>query len=123
MRRGGGRLAQTLAVKLMSLSAQIIAIAPFSRHIAAALECPDGYEGVNDGASIITNIFIAEGDTALSRRLAEAFDVGPWELGKHQLIASNANLQLLRELFGAKNVEQFLLLASNGFSFYYLPNG
>lgn len=108
----------------MGLSAQVIAVGPFSLRAISGLEYPAAYyDGVSEGTPVITNIFVTEGDKAVSRRLAEAFNVGPWELGKHRLNASNANVALIRELFGDKNTEQFLLLAANGFEFYYLPNG
>ncbi|WP_343713711.1 hypothetical protein [Inquilinus sp.] len=74
-----------------------------------------------DGDTVVTNLFSVFA-TDISYRLAAAFGVGAMELGKHEFTSRNVDLGLLTEIVGADGVESFLLLASHGFRFFYLPN-
>jgi hypothetical protein len=106
----------------MGLDAQLIAIGPFSAGVASALEYgPDYYSGVEPGATVVSNVFIA-GTSDASHKLAAAFGVGVMELGRHKLEASRANIGALIDVFGEQNVAQFQCLVRHGFSFFFLPN-
>lgn len=106
----------------MGLDAQVIAIGPFSSDVLPVLEyAPHCYENVNQGTTVILNVFLACTSEA-SHQLAAAFGVGAMDLGRHELRPECANTDLLVEIFGKQNVERFLLLSMHGFRFYYLPN-
>jgi hypothetical protein len=106
----------------MGLDAQVIAIGPFSSSVLPALEySPQYYVGVSPGTVVVSNVFVACTSSA-SHQLAAAFGVGAMELGRHELSPERANHELLVEVFGERDVEQFQLLARSGFRFYYLPN-
>lgn len=106
----------------MSLDAQVVAIGPFSSDVASALEYGENfYAGVELGATVVTNVFIA-GTSDASHMLASAFGVGAMDLGRHKLDPWRADISKLIDVFGQSNVMQFQCLARNGFSFFYLPN-
>ncbi len=106
----------------MGLDAQVIGVGAFSPAVVEALEYGASfYEGVEQGATVITNVFIA-GNSDDSRMLAAAFGVGAMELGRHQLDPAKANTEWLREAFGEAGVANFVCLAEHGFEFFYLPN-
>lgn len=106
----------------MSLDAQVVAIGPFSPDVASALEYGENfYADVRSGTTVVTNIFVA-GTSDASHRLASAFGVGAMDLGRHKLDPRSADISKLIDIFGQSNVKQFQCLASNGFSFFYLPN-
>ncbi len=107
----------------MGCGAQIIAIGLFSRNLVPALEYPEEqYRGIPEGATIITFVFEAFGSTQ-SEILAQCFGVGRWDLGRHVLDASKADLATLRRDFDERSAENFLALREAGFQFYYMPNG
>lgn len=106
----------------MGLDAQVIAVGPFSPEVSSALEYGrDFYVGVEQGATVVTNVFIA-GTSDASHQLASAFGVGAMELGRHKLDPKKADISRLIEVFGESNVAQFQCLARSGFSFFFLPN-
>lgn len=107
----------------MGLDAQVIAIGPFSQGIEDCLEYnAQRYAGVSDGATVITNVFLAP-TSADSHDLAAAFGVGAFEMGKHHLDAYKVDLERLRDLCSEPEVVVFLKLREHGFQFYYMPNG
>ena len=107
----------------MGCDATIIAIGPFSRRIASALAYPEEqYREVAEGATVITCVFTAFGSTQ-SEKLSQCFGVGRWDLGRHALDASRADLKALRLEFDDRDTEQFLTLREAGFQFYFMPNG
>lgn len=106
----------------MGLDAQVIAVGPFSESVISALEySPEYYAGVKAGEVVITNVFVAP-RSSVGHELAKAFGVGAFDFGKHHLHAELADLEKLESMFDRENVDQFVLLRSHGFSFYYLPN-
>ncbi len=106
----------------MGSDAQLIAIGPFSESILSGLEYdPSFYLSVPEGATVITNVFIACTSQS-SDALASAFGVETMELGKHHLQPCSADLARLETVFGSKDLARFQLLSAHGFSFYYLPN-
>ena len=106
----------------MGLDAQVIAIGPYSESVASALEYGQRHGAVAPGTEVVTNIFIAATSEA-SHRLAAAFGVDAWDLGKHALREDAADLEALVRFSDEENVARFELLRSHGFRFYYLPNG
>lgn len=107
----------------MGCDAEIIAIGPFSKTLVSALGYPEEqYRGVADGATVITCVFGAFGSTE-SEKLARCFGVGRWDLGRHELDASKADLETLRRDFDEPGTNHFLALREAGFQFYYMPNG
>ena len=82
---------------------------------------PDFYAGVEDGATVVVNVFTAV-TSAISHDLARCFGVGAMDLGKHRVEAARADLHKLSALFGGEDVARFETLRDAGFEFYYLPN-
>jgi hypothetical protein len=107
----------------MGCDAEIIAIGPFSKKSIPALHYPEEqYRGVAEGTTVITYVFYAMGSTE-SEKLARCFGVGRWDLGRHALDASKADLETLARDFDERGKEHFLTLREAGFQFYYMPNG
>jgi hypothetical protein len=107
----------------MGCDAEIIAIGPFSTKLIPALGYPEEqYRGVAEGATVITCVFAAFGSTE-SEKLARCFGVGRWDLGRHVLDASHADLNTLQREFDEQSTQHFLELREAGFRFYYMPNG
>jgi hypothetical protein len=107
----------------MGCDATIIAIGPFSRSIASALGyLEEQYREVAEGATVITCVFEASGSTQ-SEKLSQCFGVGRWDLGRHVLDASRADLSTLRRDFDEGATEDFVALREAGFQFYFMPNG
>ena len=108
----------------MGCNAEIIAIGPFSKKLIPALGYgEEQYRGVADGATVITRVFDTCGGSTESEKLARCFGVGRWDLGRHVLDASRADLDMLRREFDEGWTEDFLTLRDAGFHFYYMPNG
>src|SRR4051794_30521374 len=107
----------------MGCDAEIIAIGPFSKGLIPALcYMEEQYRGVAEGATVITSVFDTFGSTQ-SEQLAQCFGVGRWDLGRHFLDPSRADLDTLRRDFDEGRTEHFLTLREAGFQFYYMPNG
>jgi len=106
----------------MDLAAQIIALGPFSRKIAHALEYPEpDYAKVAEGTTIVSNVFVALSPEE-SHELAACFGVGAMDLSNHELNPRAADEKTLTEIFGEETVRGFLLLRESGFKFFFLPN-
>jgi hypothetical protein len=106
----------------MGCNAEIIAIGPFSKRLIPALGYgEEQYRGVAEGTTVITCVFGDCGGSTESERLARCFGVGRWDLGRHVLNASEADLETLRSNF--EGVDDFLALREAGFHFYYMPRG
>jgi hypothetical protein len=107
----------------MGCDAEIIGIGPFSKRLIPALGYPEEqYRGVAEGSTVITCVFCAFGSTE-SEKLSQCFGVGRWDLGRHVLDASRADLATLRRDFDEQSTEHFMTLREAGFQFYYMPNG
>ena len=107
----------------MGCDAAIIAIGPFAKRIVHALGYPEEqYRGLTDGTTVIAFVFGASGTTE-SEKLAQCFGVGRWDLGRHVLDASAAELSKLRSDFDDQSTDNFVALRDAGFKFYYMPNG
>ncbi len=71
---------------------------------------------------MVTTVFEAFGSTQ-SEKLSQCFGVGRWELGRHVLDATKADVGALRREFDESGAEHFLALREAGFQFYFMPNG
>jgi hypothetical protein len=106
----------------MGLDAQVIGIGSFSQKLVAALEYPkDFYNGVSEGAIVVTYVFEAL-TSEQSHKLAESFGVKAMDLGNHVLKSDSADLASLEKEFGREAVQKFQMLREAKFKFYYLPN-
>ncbi|MBK8285103.1 MAG: hypothetical protein IPK97_09575 [Ahniella sp.] len=106
----------------MGADAQVIGIGKYTASIASALEYgPDGCSDIEEGAVVVTNVFLACTTTA-SRALAQAFGVDLLEFGRHHLDPQSAKLGELSSLFNEAEISSFLNLRAAGFSFYFIPN-
>jgi|SRR5690348_5277548 len=107
----------------MGLDAEIIGVGPFTREIAGLLDYPsEYYENARDGAIVTTRLFGCL-TSADSHALAKCFGFEAFDFNRHHLQDQTVNEDSLRALFGAEEVDRFLLLKSKGFQFHYRPNG
>ena len=107
----------------MGLDAAVIAIGPFGSEVVDHLEYgADSYACAREGARIVTTVFTAE-TTDASERLARAFGVGAWDLGRHHLDPAGADVDGLTEISSEREVADFLALRAAGFEFFYQPHG
>jgi len=108
----------------MGLDAQITAIGPFNHAIASRIEYgPDLYRNVEEGMTVVSNVFTSGASSSSSYFLAQYFGVGAWDVGKHELNSEFADLIALTDSDFSDDVAKFIELRKAGFKFYYLPNG
>lgn len=62
-------------------------------------------------------------EAPVSMEMASCLGVQAWDFNTHQLNASGADIDKLREMFDAAEVDAFLALRDAGFQFYFMPNG
>ena len=55
--------------------------------------------------------------------MASCFGVQAWDFNTHHLNTTAADVDKLRGMFDAKEVDAFLALRDAGFQFYFMPNG
>ena len=108
----------------MGMSADVLAIGPYSTAVKQHMEYPAKfYADTRDGAPILRVLFqVFEGSTK-SRELAECFGIDAWDFNQHELDPARADLPKLGEMFGEEDVAVFEALRGAGFKFYYRPNG
>jgi hypothetical protein len=107
----------------MGCDAEVIAIGRFSQKIVPALGYgAEQYRGVAEGTTVVTTVFEAFGSNQ-SEKLSQCFGVGRWDLGRHVLDASKADLATLRREFDEQSTKDFVALREVGFQFYFMPNG
>lgn len=105
------------------MTAEVIAIGPFSDSIADCLSYDRGlYSGTRPGAVVLTRLFQCN-STDYSLTLAECFGIDPWDFNQHVLTASPVNPDLLTAAFGPEELSRFDRLRDAGFAFYFAPNG
>jgi hypothetical protein len=106
----------------MGCDATMIAIGPFSKRIVHALNyLEEQYVGVAEGATVICVVFETFGSSN-SEDLARCFGMGRWDLGRHHLDATRADLKALGKV-DEESAESFVTLRDAGFQFYYMPKG
>lgn len=113
----------------MGMDSELLAVGPYGREVADVLGYPaDFYSDTPEGAMIITPVILCETD-GTSYLLADALGIRPWAFEEHCDILSRTKLEdvdlelLARAAQNTDDVAVFLKLASNGFKFYFLPNG
>jgi hypothetical protein len=108
----------------MAMEAEVVAIGNFSSNIAAYLEySEERYRDTREGVPVLTVLFHVYNGTNASMEMASCFGVDAWDFNTHHLNPANANVDKLRRMFDAKEVEAFLALRDAGFQFYFMPNG
>ncbi|MCA9635976.1 MAG: hypothetical protein KC420_08105 [Myxococcales bacterium] len=108
------------------MSAEVKAIGPFSKSLREALSQPQHlYDGLPDGVVVIDTLFYKDGlrGSSVSRAIAEALAVDPWDFNTHHFDPAKADLDALRDIVGEREVERFITLRAAGFRFYFRPNG
>ncbi len=115
------------------MSAEILAIGPFSESIADALSYPAHYyEHTQAGTTVLTTLFSYLPGSSSSREFAGLLGISdPWDFNQHRIDPSRVELDALKRYFatlqdGEQYVEeltQFARLRDAGFEFYFLPNG
>jgi len=108
----------------MSMEAEVIAIGPFSLNVAGFMEYPqERYRETRDGVPVLRVLFHAYSGTNVSREMASCLGVQAWDFNTHHLNPSVADIDKLRLMFDATEVNAFLALRAAGFQFYFKPNG
>ena len=95
----------------MGMSASVLAVGGFRQSILEFMEYqPKFYTDTREGAPILRFVFeIHEGSTR-SRQLASCFGIEPWDFNQHRLDARLADVERLKSMFDADEVELFLAL-------------
>lgn len=114
----------------MGMSAEVIAIGPFSQEVAGFLGYPaERFANTKEGATVTCRLFgIAEGST-VSRQFAELLGISdPWDFNQHQIDRTMINVAAL-EAFGKMysdyqfDVQALTVLLKAGFSAHFRPEG
>jgi hypothetical protein len=108
----------------MSMEAEVIAIGPFSVKVAAFMEYPpEYYRDTREGVPVLRVLFHVYTGTNASVEMASCLGVQAWDFNTHHLNPSAADIDKLRQIFDAEEVDVFLALRDAGFQFYFMPNG
>lgn len=108
----------------MGMSAEIMAMGPFSRSIVRYLEYPeDFYKDTREGVVVLRRLFTVYEGSGTSRKLATCFGIEAWDFNQHHLDPMRVDLDTIREMFDVRDVCAFLALRDAGFQFYFIPNG
>ncbi|MCK6545405.1 hypothetical protein L6R52_06010 [Myxococcota bacterium] len=115
----------------MGMSGEVIAIGPFRRALVPYLRHDERQHAqTREGSVIVERVFETPEGNERSRALAACFGVDPWDFASHELDASSADVQALRELFREElpttrpdPVEKWLRLRDAGFRFFFRPRG
>jgi hypothetical protein len=115
------------------MSADILAIGPFSADIIDTLEYPDEfYAQTRPGVPVITYLFDYMPGSSTSREFATHLGItDPWDFNQHKIDALRVDLDALRGfLVGLhepdvylSDLEFFVRLREKHFDFYFRPNG
>jgi hypothetical protein len=115
------------------MSAEILAMGPFSVDIADALEYPANlYAGTRPGVTVFAYLFSMMPGSSTSHALAEHLGIGDaWDFNQHKIDPARANLDALRAFLGTlddsadflRDVERFIRLRDKNFDFFFRPNG
>lgn len=111
----------------MGMSAEIVAIGPFSEELVPILQhAAHRYEGTRAGTPVVTLIVSGVGSTS-SRELAAACGIGPWDFGQHALDPAKIDIDKFgaaaQSLGAYKAVTALRELVAAGFELFFLPNG
>ena len=108
----------------MAMEAEVIAIGAFSRKVAGCLEySKERYRDTREGVPVLRVLFHVYNGTSASLEMASCFGVQAWDFNTHHLNPTVADVDKLRRMFDAHEVDAFLALREAGFQFYFTPNG
>lgn len=133
----------------MGMSAEVIAIGPFQRHLVPYLRHPpERYVATREGATLVESVMSTTEGTARSRALAACLGIDPWDFNAHAIDPFRllrADVDALYLLFAreatcsvhrlpgrqatcegcerASPVTKLLHLRAAGYTFYFRPNG
>jgi hypothetical protein len=114
----------------MGMSAEVIALGPYSEAIVGLMEYPAYYyASTKEGAPVTFRLFgIVEGSTA-SREFSELLGISdPWDFNQHKVDASKIDFEGLRRWVKRypdyqAEVEVLYGLRRAGFEFHFRPEG
>jgi hypothetical protein len=72
---------------------------------------------------VLRVLFHVYNGTNVSMEMASCLGVQAWDFNTHHLNPSVADIDKLRQMFDATEVDAFLALRDAGFQFYFMPNG
>ncbi len=115
----------------MGMDAVLYAVGYFNQGIAQHLEySPEFYCDTLEGALVITTVISCH-TTSMSKRLAEALNINPWDFNDHVGIPITDDVMgdlvlFIDEFEGVMDDDKLLQLRAlkeASFSFVYMPNG
>jgi hypothetical protein len=120
----------TLGMLTMGMSAEIIAIGPFTNAVAELLDYrSELYAATLEGAIVSRRLFgIAEGST-VSREFAENFGINdPWDFNQHRIDSAKIDfvgLKKFSEIYDeyADEIRILEVLVKSGFELHFRPEG
>ena len=117
----------------MGMSAEILAIGPFSADIADALEYPaDLYARTRPGVTVFAYLFSVMPGSSTSHTFAGHLGVDDaWDFNQHKIDPARVDLDALRAFLATlhdsadylPDVERFVRLRDKRFDFFFRPNG
>jgi len=108
----------------MGMSAEIIAIGPFSQDIVHLLPfTPERFAATREGAVIAVSLFGQCSGNSESRALAACFAIDPWRFEEHRLDLDKVDVEALTALRGEDAQETLTRLHQKGYQFYFQCNG
>jgi len=117
----------------MGMSAEILAIGPFSAEIADALEYPaEQYARTRAGVAVFAYLFSVMPGSSTSHAFAEHLGIdNAWDFNQHRIDPAGVDLDRLRAFLGTlqdsadylKDIERFVRLRDKKFDFFFRPNG
>ena len=117
----------------MGMSAEIIAIGPFSADIADALEYPaDLYARTRPGVIVFAYLFSMMPGSSASQALAAQFGIDDaWDFNQHNIDPARVDLDALRGFLSTlhepqdylADIDRFVRLRDKKFDFFFRPNG
>ena len=114
----------------MGMSAEIIAIGPYSKAVAGAMDYrPERYASTKEGAIVTRRLFCVSEGSTVSREFAALLGItDPWDFSQHKIDNSRVDIAGLRafaELYTEYNeeVESLETLLNAGFDLHFRPEG
>jgi len=117
----------------MGMSAEILAIGPFSVDIADALEYPaEHYARTRPGVTVFAYLFSVMPGSSTSRSFAEKLGIDDaWDFNQHKIDPAGVDLEGLRAFLCTlqdsadylRDIPRFVRLREKKFDFFFRPNG
>jgi len=115
------------------MSAEILAIGPFSADIADALEyTAEHYARTRPGVTVFVSLFSVMPGSSTSHAFAEQLGIDDaWDFNQHKIEPARVDLDGLRAFLATlheseeylPDIERFVRLRDKKFDFYFRPNG